>query len=99
MPAYSKHAFLEMRKSLSFSMRKRHFVFLKKGGLLPIIVWLMASSLMLPACSSQTKVNCPSSYDQVFGIKGIKDPNKKAKYKRVKVDKNGLAKKKEGYYK
>ena len=80
-------------------MCKRHIVFLKKGGLLPVLGGLFISSLLLPACSSQTKVNCPSSYDQVFGIKGIKDPNKKAKYKRVKVDKNGLAKKKEGYYK
>jgi hypothetical protein len=54
---------------------------------------------MLLGCSTQTKVNCPGSYDQVFGIKGIKDPNKKQKYKRVRLDKNGLAKKKQGYYK
>jgi hypothetical protein len=51
------------------------------------------------ACSTQTKVNCPGSYDQVFGLKGLKDPNKKQKYKRVRLDKNGLAKKKQGYYK
>lgn len=67
--------------------------FLLKGAILGIVF------SMLVGCSTQTKVNCPGSYDQVFGIKGIKDPNKKQKYKRVKLDKNGLAKKKQGYYK